>query len=899
MARDERLKTHQESLVLIPKAGHGDADGCTVLEIRALDTDPLTVYTYTGVSKPPFYVDENGNVSCYTLTQTGAGSEGSAITGTSMVIADDTFDDETVALIRGNAITTGNALKIFLDTDLVTTGKAINVISGATYGAAVSKFSVDEDGNVIVAGTLSLAGAASAIVVPASSSAVGTAIGITAGAGNGGTTTGFAGGAFSTTTGAGTAGTTTAGAGGAMALLCGNGGTTTTGTTGAGGAVTITAGNSGAASSTGTAGLAGTVTITAGTAGTTAIGTSAVGGSVSLLAGVGSGGTPTVGGVGGQAILGAGQGGAGTTGGVGGLVNIYSGAPGAGGSPANGIITLRVGGASGTTSISIGATGIVELPVSLTVGGGYGSAGATISTAGVGQFNGALTTDSTITSGLNGTSTGGLTVNGSTNGSIVITPIASGTGATTIQNSAGTPTITLPATTCTLAGLGLANAWTAANTFTATGITDAALTMVYGNVNQTTTALTGDIIGVRGNARIDVDSASGKAIGGYFLAGNTTYGFNAEEVRGVYCGTMCKTPTSANKTHTNVKGIEIVTGNTALGTTYYTDVTNLYGVRLRIGSSTGQVGTSKVCGDITNGYGVWVDHQQQGDACRTLDAGFYLSATDISGGNAAWAYGLDMSAVGTNMGTADIRLSQGETIDNLTNGTINLTGTIIKATGTLNVTGITTFGNTAHAGLLFGSGVSGTTFDVGASGGKAMSFYLSSASVNTAHSLEGLYVNVDFGNGTGATAAPHGEAGRFRASLKGSPTGVCGSHNTVEWISAGSSCSGATYGTYSNLVFLDSTAGGGRLSGLCAELFSGGASTDLTGASASCLCLSIQGTVTANKFTVPLIDIEIPTDLVGAGLIVDDTASAVTIDGKIRIRINGVDKWLLYDDDHD
>jgi len=272
-------------------------------------------------------------------------------------------------------------------------------------------------------------------------------------------------------------------------------------------------------------------------------------------------------------------------------------------------------------------------------------------------------TDGTVkvTGALVGTTTiagtGTITATGSGTGSIVISPIASGTGATTIQNQAGTPTITLPATTCTLPGLGLSNAFTAAQTITITGTTDASLMGIYSNVNQTSTATTNDLTAVRGNARIDIDSPSGKAIGGYFVAGNTSAGFNVSEVRGIYVGTMCKTPTAADKTHTNVKGVEIVTGNTAIGATYKTDVTNLYGVRLRIGSSTGSGGN--VCGDITNGYGVWVDHEQQGAACRTLDAGFYLSETGISGANKAWDYGLDMNAVTSGFNKAGIRMANG------------------------------------------------------------------------------------------------------------------------------------------------------------------------------------------------------------------------------------------------
>ena len=217
----------------------------------------------------------------------------------------------------------------------------------------------------------------------------------------------------------------------------------------------------------------------------------------------------------------------------------------------------------------------------------------------------------------------------------------------------------------------------------------------------------------------------------------------------------------------------------------------------------------------------------------------------------------------------------------------------VTCSSTLGVTGITTLGNVAHAGLLLGSGTSGTPFDVGASGGKAMSFYIKSASVTAGHTLEGLYCNVDFGNGTGATAAPTGEAGRFRASLKGSPNNVYGAHNTVEWISAGATVSGGASGTYSNLVFLDSSAGGGTLCGANVELTSGGTSTDLTGATASILRLTISGTVTANKFTVPAINLMLPSNLVGNDLVFDDTASANTVGGKLRIMVNGVTYWIM------
>lgn len=105
MAKDDRTYTHRHNLKVTPTTSYGDAS----------DEDQVWVSD--------------------SLTTTG-----------------------NVVRIDGNAVTTGDALEIFVDTDTVTTGKAINVISGANYGAATSKFSVDEDGDTLIAGTLSVSG---------------------------------------------------------------------------------------------------------------------------------------------------------------------------------------------------------------------------------------------------------------------------------------------------------------------------------------------------------------------------------------------------------------------------------------------------------------------------------------------------------------------------------------------------------------------------------------------------------------------------------------------------------------------------------------------------------------------------------------------------------------------
>ncbi len=253
-----------------------------------------------------------------------------------------------------------------------------------------------------------------------------------------------------------------------------------------------------------------------------------------------------------------------------------------------------------------------------------------------------------------------------------------------------------------------------------------------------------------------------------------------------------------------------------------------------------------------------------------------------------------------------LTLAGAGTIDNTTSASIlALTETTIALNGAITAHGITTFDGgltaAAHVGKLHGAGASGAAFSLGAgaAGVKGMSYYLNSTSITDTHSLEGLYINVDYG--VGATSpAPFGEAGRFRARLMGdSAMTVAGSHSTVEWGQAGASTSGLVAGSRSNLVFVDSTAGGGTLTGAQAELFSGGANTDLSGATASIMRLVIDGTVTASKFTVPVFDIVLPAALVADDIIMDTAASANVVGAKLRIRVNGTAYWIMLADASD
>ncbi len=414
--------TDLDKLSLVPKSAQGDSDDCVVLEVLTLDTDDPSHAT-----TPNFYVTENGDVVCATLTETAAGSEASpSISGTHLSIVDDTNDTENSALIRGNAITSGDVLKLFADTDLVTTGKVINVVTGATYAAATSKFSVDEDGDVIIAGTLSLSGAASAIVVPASSGAAGTAIGITTGAGNGGTATGFAGGAFSTTTGGGTAGTTTGGAGGASSITSGAGGTTATGTSGAGGAITFLAGAAGAASGAGTSGAAGAVSITAGASGNTVAGTAATGGAVGITAGASGTNTSAASGAGGAITLTPGASGTTTTGAAGasGAISLAGATGGNASGAGTGGQGSNISIVAGTGGTAAAGTGGTAGTVTLTAGNG----GAVTGASGTAKAGGAIT----ITTGTGGAITTGAGLAGG-----LLSLVAGAGGAGSTQGGSG------------------------------------------------------------------------------------------------------------------------------------------------------------------------------------------------------------------------------------------------------------------------------------------------------------------------------------------------------------------------------------------------------------------------------------------------------------------------------
>jgi fibronectin-binding autotransporter adhesin len=268
-----------------------------------------------------------------------------------------------------------------------------------------------------------------------------------------------------------------------------------------------------------------------------------------------------------------------------------------------------------------------------------------------------------------------------------------------------------------------------------------------------------------------------------------------------------------------------------------------------------------------------------------------------------------LAILGANIFTAAQEIDAGFTVDD-TNFTVHGTTGAVATLADLTVgttsalKGIVTMGDKAHAGILAGSGILATPFSLGATSAKGMSFYFSGTSETATHALEGLYVNVDYG--VSATAvSPFGEAGRFRARLIGDASSgtLTGSHSTVEMV-AGSTNTALTLGARGNVIFANEVVGGGgTYAGVQAELNTGGAATDLRtgGKEVSILRLVIDGTAptTPAQFVVPAISLRVPSTLVGAGLIFDNTASANTVTGKLKILVNGVEYWVMCAAGHD
>jgi hypothetical protein len=177
------------------------------------------------------------------------------------------------------------------------------------------------------------------------------------------------------------------------------------------------------------------------------------------------------------------------------------------------------------------------------------------------------------------------------------------------------------------------------------------------NISHATNALTGELIGVRGNARCNVASAAGTVMGGKFQAGNMTGGFNLGTATGVYVDVVNKDPTGGATTWTNARGFEVsmdLNQGTAGNVNTITNAYMFYGVY--------NLPTVNTYATVTNGYGIFVRNEAVGGTGQMLDAAFYADDLNLSGGIKGWDYGLDFSGVAAGFGTADIKTSSGAKI---------------------------------------------------------------------------------------------------------------------------------------------------------------------------------------------------------------------------------------------
>jgi len=178
-------------------------------------------------------------------------------------------------------------------------------------------------------------------------------------------------------------------------------------------------------------------------------------------------------------------------------------------------------------------------------------------------------------------------------------------------------------------------------------------------VIHNTNALTGDVIGVYGNARVDINSPSGKVIGGYFRAGNGSdvTGYNVDIIRGVYVEGVKKTGSAAIDA---ARGIEVSMDWDAITTT----TTTLTGCRVEL--QTGATASAP-----TYSSGIHVTNQSVSGAGQKM--GSAILVTQLScGSSAGFDYGLDLgnasfvddglTFTNNDFGIADIRTSSGAKI---------------------------------------------------------------------------------------------------------------------------------------------------------------------------------------------------------------------------------------------
>lgn len=218
-----------------------------------------------------------------------------------------------------------------------------------------------------------------------------------------------------------------------------------------------------------------------------------------------------------------------------------------------------------------------------------------------------------------------------------------------------------------------------------------------------------DVTGLRSRASLitTADSSTRTACGALLQAANSD-GISVSVLNGALIEAMGKSTATA-ATISTMRGLLINTEWSAKDT-----VTDLRVLHVR--THTRDNATE---GYFSNsGYGIYLENEAVGGNGQALTSGIYFKGTNLSAGNKAFTYGIDFS--GGTFGTAEIRFSNGETIDNLTDGRLSITGdlaisgtligylkydTFAGDTYTLDTAGITLTAGTLTAAHLYANSV--------------------------------------------------------------------------------------------------------------------------------------------------------------------------------------------------
>ncbi len=200
-----------------------------------------------------------------------------------------------------------------------------------------------------------------------------------------------------------------------------------------------------------------------------------------------------------------------------------------------------------------------------------------------------------------------------------------------------------------------------------------------------------DVTGIRSRANLitTADSSTRTACGALLQAANSD-GISVNVLNGALIEAIGKSTANA-ATISTMRGALINTEWSAKDT--ITDLRILHvRTHTRDNATEGYFSNS--------GYGLYIENEAVGGNGQALTAGIYFKGTNLSAGNKAFTYGIDFS--GGTYGTAEIRFSNGETIDNLTDGQLDITGDLVVS-GTVTAEQITSTDDITAGDSFFGS----------------------------------------------------------------------------------------------------------------------------------------------------------------------------------------------------